>query len=68
MCLRDGKRGKRRRRRRTWQFHAMRQKGGGLDDYPALRRSRRREWTKLRDFSLEPRNFGVPVVERITLL
>jgi hypothetical protein len=49
-------------------FTAMRQKGGGLDDYPALRRSRRREWTKVRDFSLEPRNFGVPVVERITLL
>jgi hypothetical protein len=42
--------------------------GGGLDAYPALRRLRRSEWTKVRDFSLEPRNFGVSIVEKITLV
>jgi hypothetical protein len=49
-------------------FTAMRQKGGFLDDDIAIRRSRRSERAKVRDFSLEPRNLGVSIVERIVLV
>jgi transposase len=35
------------------------QEGGGLDDYPSIRRSRRSEGTKVLHFSLKPRNLGV---------
>ena len=45
-------------------FAAMHQIGGGLDDDPTIRRSRWSEWTKERDFGLEPSNFGVAIVER----
>jgi hypothetical protein len=39
-----------------------------LDDDPAIRRLRWSERAKVRDFSLEPRNLGVSIVEKIMLL
>jgi hypothetical protein len=46
----------------------MRYMSGFLDDDIAIRRSRRSERAKVRDFSLEPRNFGGSIVEKIMLL